>query len=224
MPMRRKLEFVCLFFGLPVLLRLMPVVSKKTGINLTIPIIPVLVVIAGFVLICLRRTTSFKTPDLVRVSTATRRNWIFMLARFTIIAFLLAVVLALYKPEGLLKFPRERTGIWLLVMCFYPLASVMPQGIVYRAFYNYRYAELFPMSLQTLIGATVFSFAHLPFANLYALSFTFIGGLMFLTSYKRSRSLLFSGIEHALYGNFLFTIGWGEYFFHAGTLRMLSQH
>ena len=86
--MRRKLEFVFLFVGVPVLLRLVPVVSKRTGIDINVPIIPVLVVIAGFVLIC---------------------------------------------------------------------------------------------------------------------------------------SLLFSGIEHALYGNFLFTIGWGEYFFHAGTLRMLSQ-
>ena len=222
--MRRKFEFVCLFVGVPVLLRLMPVVSKRVGIDIYVPIIPVLVVISGIVLICLRRTTPFKLPDLVSVSTVTRRDWTFMLTRFAIIATLLTVVLALYKPEGLLRFPRERTGIWLLVMCFYPLASVMPQGIVYRAFYCYRYAELFPVALQTLVGALVFSFAHLPFANLYALSFTFIGGLMFLTSYKRSRSLLFSGIEHALYGNFLFTIGWGEYFFHAGTLRMLSQH
>ncbi len=222
--MRRKLEFICLFFGVPVLLRLMPLVSKKIGIDINVPIIPMLVVIAGFTLICLRRTTDFVLPDLVTVSTVTHRNWFFMLSRFAIIAILLTVALALYKPEGLLKFPRERTGIWLLVMCFYPLISVMSQGIVYRAFYTYRYAALFPVAIQTLVGAAVFSFAHLPFANLYALSFTFIGGLMFLTSYKRTRSLLFSGIEHALYGNFLFTIGWGEYFFHAGTLRMLSQH
>ena len=63
----------------------------------------------------------------------------------------------------------------------------------------------------------------LAFANAFALAFTFVGGIFFLSSYRRTGSLLFSDLEHALYGDFLFTIGWGEYFFHAGTLRMLSQ-
>lgn len=223
MNLQRKFEFACLFIGIPILLRLAPVVSQKTGVSVDIPIIPVLVLIAGFVLIFMRRTTAFKLSDLIEVSTATRRDWIFMLTRFAILAILLTVALALYKPEGLLKFPRERTGIWILVMFFYPLASVMSQGIVYRAFYRYRYAALFPTALQPFVGAAIFSFAHLPFANSYALAFTLIGGLMFFTSYMRTRSLLFSGIEHALYGTFLFTIGWGEFFLYAGTLRMLSK-
>jgi hypothetical protein len=46
---------------------------------------------------------------------------------------------------------------------------------------------------------------------------------MFLASYKRTGSLLFSSLEHALYGDFIFTIGWGQYFFHAGTLRLMEQ-
>ena len=32
-------------------------------------------------------------------------------------------------------------------------------------------------------------------------------------TYRRTGSLLFSGIEHALYGDFLFTIGWGSFFY-----------
>ena len=223
MNLQRKLEFVCLFIGIPILLRLEPVIAQRAGVDLNIPIIPVLIIIAGFVLLVMRRTTPFKLSDIVEISTVTRRNWILMLTRFVILATLLTLALAWYKPEGLFRLPRERTGLWIMVMCFYPLASVIPQGIVYRAFYRYRYAKLFPPALQTIAGAAMFSFAHLPFANRYAIAFTLLGGLMFLSSYKRTKSLLFSSIEHALYGTFIFTVGWGEFFFYAGTLRLLER-
>lgn len=220
---RRTVEFTCLFIGIPVLLRLAPEISRTTGIKFTIPIIPALLVMAGFVLRCLLRTTDFKIGDLVARGSATRRDWLHMLGRFALLATFLAAVLAVYRPDALLRLPRERPHLWVLVMCFYPIASVIPQGIVYRAFYRFRYSKLFPVAFQTLVGAAVFSFAHLPYANLIAFAFTFAGGLMFLTSYKRTGSLLFSSLEHALYGDFIFTIGWGQYFFHAGTLRLMEQ-
>jgi membrane protease YdiL (CAAX protease family) len=72
------------------------------------------------------------------------------------------------------------------------------------------------------LGAFAFSFAHLPFGNIYALLFTFIGGLMFLSTYRATSSLILAAFEHALFGDFLFTIGWGQFFFHAGTLAALS--
>ena len=220
---RRAVEFACLYFGIPVLLRLMPEISRATGFKLSIPIIPALLVMSGFVLTTLLRTTDFKIGDLLATSSVTRRDWSHMLGRFALLAAILSAVLAVYKPDALLKLPRERPLLWLMVMFFYPLASVIPQGIVYRAFYSFRYAPLFPVAFQMLVGAAVFSFAHLAFANLFAIAFTFVGGMMFLTSYKRTGSLLFSSLEHALYGDFIFTIGWGQYFFHAGTLRLLEQ-
>ena len=220
---RRTAEFAVLYLGVPVLLRLAPEIARRTRLELYIPIIPVLVLMAAIVLLYMLRTRLIRADDLGAISGATRRDWAFMFGRFALLAAALTAALHLYRPEALLRFPRERAGLWALVMLLYPLVSVMSQGIIYRAFYTLRYASVFPASLQTLVGAAVFSFAHLAFANAFALAFTFVGGFFFLTSYRRTGSLLFSNLEHALYGDFLFTIGWGEYFFHAGTLRMLSQ-
>ena len=216
-------EFGCLYLGIPVLLRLMPEISRATGVKLSIPIVPALLVMSGFVLTTLLRTTDFKVGDLFTASSATRRDWLHMLGRFALLATILSAVLAVYRPDALLRLPRERPHLWMMVMFFYPIASVIPQGIVYRAFYKFRYSKLFPVAFQTLVGAAIFSFAHLPFANPFAITFTFAGGLMFLASYKRTGSLLLSSLEHALYGDFIFTIGWGQYFFHAGTLRLMEQ-
>lgn len=220
---RRAAEFAALYLGVPALLRLAPEISRRTRFELHLPVIPVLVLMAAVVLLYMLRTGMIRTDDLCAISGVPRRDWALMFGRFVSLAAALTVVLYFYRPEALLRFPRERIGLWALVMLLYPLVSVMSQGIIYRAFYTMRYGSVFPAALQPLVGAAVFSFAHLAFANVFALAFTFVGGFFFLTTYRRTGSLLFSNLEHALYGDFLFTIGWGQYFFHAGTLRMLSQ-
>ncbi|WP_234730087.1 hypothetical protein [Acidocella facilis] len=42
---------------------------------------------------------------------------------------------------------------------------------------------------------------------------TLAGGWLFARSYAATRSLTFSGVEHALYGCLVFTIGLGQYFY-----------
>ena len=219
---RRAAEFAGLYLGVPLLLRLAPEISRSTSLDIRLPVIPVLVLMAGVVLLWMMRAGLLVADDLATLSGVARRDWAVMLGRFALLAAGLAAALCLYKPEALLKFPRQRPGLWALVLVLYPLVSVSAQGVVYRAFYALRYAPVFPPALRLIAGAAVFSFAHLAFANGVALAFTFVGGLLFLGSYRRTGSLLFSNIEHALYGDFLFTIGGGEHFFHAGTLRMLS--
>ena len=56
---------------------------------------------------------------------------------------------------------------------------------------------------------------HFIFRNPWALAFTLIGGLFFSQTYARTRSLRLVCFEHALYGNFMFTIGIGEFFHHS---------
>lgn len=221
---KRFAEFGCLFIAVPVLLRIIPDIARIMGHRLWIPIIPFLLAMTGGVLFYLIKTQKFQFLDLISINRTRRRDWMIMLVRFLFVASLLSIWSYTAKPEVWLRLPRESTELWILVVILYPLISVIPQGILFRAFYTIRYASLFPAALQTLVGAVIFSFAHLPFGNAFALAFTFIGGLMFLSSYKRTGSLLFSGIEHALYGDLLFTLGWGEYFFHAGTLQLLSSH
>lgn len=54
---------------------------------------------------------------------------------------------------------------------------------------------------------------HIIFRNPVAPLLTLPGGYLFATTYTRTRSLLITGIEHALYGDLVFTIGLGIYFY-----------
>jgi hypothetical protein len=46
-----------------------------------------------------------------------------------------------------------------------------------------------------------------------------VGGLLFSWSYQQSGSLALTCIEHALFGNFLFTAGLGEFFYHGAAWK-----
>jgi membrane protease YdiL (CAAX protease family) len=99
-------------------------------------------------------------------------------------------------------------------MLLYPVLSVYPQSIIYRAFLIHRYQPLFcsPQAI-VLASATAFSFMHIIFHNPLAIWLTFVGGLLFACRYQKTGSLFVSSLEHALYGCLLFTIGLGRYFY-----------
>jgi hypothetical protein len=147
-----------------------------------------------------------------------------ILLRLLVVACVLSAALWLHRPEWVFRFPRLWPGRWLLVMLLYPLISVLPQGLLYRKLFERRYAGLFSSPrLSWFIGALVFAFAHLPFGNLWAIGFPFFGGLLFLRTYRRTGSLALSCLEHGLYGDLLFTVGWGIYLFHGGTQALLAN-
>jgi uncharacterized protein len=56
------------------------------------------------------------------------------------------------------------------------------------------------------------------FGNWIAVALCAIGGLLFAFTYQNSGSLLLTCIDHALFGNFLFTIGLGQFFYHGSHL------
>jgi membrane protease YdiL (CAAX protease family) len=101
----------------------------------------------------------------------------------------------------------------------YPVVSVYPQGVLYRAFFLHRYAGLLPatpageLALLVASGAA-FGFLHIIFRNPLAVVLTFFGGILFAWRYKETESLSVSSFEHALYGCWLFTVGLGQYFYH----------
>jgi membrane protease YdiL (CAAX protease family) len=100
-------------------------------------------------------------------------------------------------------------------MVLYPVLSVYPQGVLYRAFFLHRYAAVFPARWALLLASAVaFGFLHIIFRNSLAVGLTFLGGLLFATRYAETDSLLTSSVEHALYGCWLFTVGLGQYFYH----------
>jgi membrane protease YdiL (CAAX protease family) len=89
----------------------------------------------------------------------------------------------------------------------------MPQAITHRAFLFHRYRLLFKGWPMVFASAVAFSYMHIVFNNPLALLLTFAGGILFAKTYEDTGSLAISSIEHALYGNFLFTIGLGKYLY-----------
>ena len=124
-----------------------------------------------------------------------------------------------WRASLLLRHPH----FWAIMMVAYPLLSVYPQGIVYRNFILHRYRNIFPGEWPlALASALAFGFTHIVFHNWQAPVLTFLGGLMFVRTYQRTRSQLAASLEHAFYGCLIFTIGLGHYFF-AGTQRLVQS-
>lgn len=130
---------------------------------------------------------------------------------------LIGLVLACF-PHKLFLFPRTMPLAWAAVLLAYPLLSVYPQELFYRAFFVRRYRHLFPRREWLLLAnALVFAWMHLIFRNPFAVVLTLVGGLFFTHTYIRTRSLRLVCLEHALYGNLIFTIGLGEFFTQTAT-------
>lgn len=113
-----------------------------------------------------------------------------------------------------LRLPLHATGLWLIIMVAYPIFSVWPQEVVYRAFFHHRYEPVLRAPIaRILVGGLVFGFMHVVFLNWLAPAMTLVGGLLFAWTYERSRSLFAATVEHALWGCLVFTIGIGWYFY-----------
>jgi membrane protease YdiL (CAAX protease family) len=209
----RTAELALIFGGAPLLL-------LAAGERLH-PIL-VVVVVAGVITALLLRDREFDRASLWR-SNALRGHCKELLLSFAVTAALIAVLLAWLDPEKLFWLPRHRPVLWAVVMVAYPVLSVYPQELIYRAFFFHRYRPLFGQGRgMILASATAFGFMHLLFRNWIAVLLTLAGGLVFARRYRASRSLLLTSLEHALYGQWIFTVGLGEYFF-AGTLSLAGE-
>ncbi len=198
------MEFIGLFFGVPTVLTLN---------LLPIPAFPMLWFAAILCWLWLRRNEAFDRRIFWRVGPW-REALRGILFKFFAAATVLLACVVFFEPEALFRFPRHRPRLWALVMILYPILSVYPQGLIHRAFLFHRYEKLFPGPTATVLAsAAAFSFMHIVLKNPLAIILTFIGGILFARTYTRTGSLMVSGMEHALYGDLLFTIGLGHYFY-----------
>lgn len=142
-------------------------------------------------------------------------NWSYFL-KTTVLKLLIVVgftMLYTYytAPEKLFSVFLQKPILWLAVLCFYTFFSVFPQEIIYRSFFFDRYQILIQSKwLFILCNALLFSLAHLFFYNILVLILTFLGGLFFAFTFYKTKSITLVSIEHALYGNWIFTVGMGE--------------
>jgi len=96
----------------------------------------------------------------------------------------------------------------------YPILSALPQEFIFCSFFFERYKKFFPNEKVMIVAsAVVFAFAHVLFINWVAPVLSFIAGLIFAMTYAKTKSLALVTIEHGLYGNVLFLVGLGWYFY-----------
>jgi membrane protease YdiL (CAAX protease family) len=63
---------------------------------------------------------------------------------------------------------------------------------------------------MVFVNAVLFSFAHIIFKSPLVLLLSLIAGVFIAVTYLKTKSLLLTSSEHALYGCWLFTVGMGE--------------
>ncbi len=206
-PLRRLLlllEFLVLFGLLPLAYRLGAV---------PLPILPALWLVAAGCLVALLVSPGFERRRLWDARDLGRR------LRRAVVPFALAapplVALALVvEPGESFRLVAARPLLWLAVVVLYPVLSVYPQGVIYRAFLFHRYRALLPgRRARILASAVAFSFVHVVFDNWLAPALTLGGGLLFAWTYERTGSSLVAAVQHALFGCWVFTVGLGPYFY-----------
>jgi CAAX protease family protein len=127
----------------------------------------------------------------------------------------LGVAVCLLAPQLLFSLIRHSPRLWAFIFLLYPLFSVYPQELLYRAYFFHRYQPLFGGGWGMVVASAVaFGFVHIIFRNWLAVGLCLIGGFLFSLTYQMSGSLLLACLDHAIFGNFLFTIGLGEFFYH----------
>ncbi len=198
------LEFLILFAGVPLLLALYASHRWKLA---------ALWLFATYALYIFKHT-AMKNPRDEWNWPAACASLRIVLVRAAVFCSVLTMVLLLLAPGNLLSFPLERTGIWLIVMFWYPVLSALPQEVIYRSLYHHRYAQLFKSErVQLAVAGLIFGWAHIIFMNWLAVVLCTIGGVLFSHTYLKYKSLALAWIEHSIYGCFLFTIGIGSYFY-----------
>jgi hypothetical protein len=185
-----------------------------------IPAIPTLWGLTAWCLLILLRDPAFDRRTLWNPAPFARCAPSILIIFAVVAATGITLVLRFGEPGTFLNLPRTKPRLWALLILLYPILSVYPQGIVYRAFFFTRYRDLFPTA-ETMVLASAFAFTwvHLVFRNKLALIMTALGGLLFAMRFFQTQSLFVTSFEHSLYGLFLFTVGVGRSFHHAEMRR-----
>ena len=187
-------EFVVLFLVLPLGFRLSPV---------ELPALPLLWMVALYCFLVLRRDASFNRSRLWN-RAALWPNLFSVMVPFAVLGSLIVLGVRLFAPHLLWQLVRQQPALWAVILVLYPVLSVYPQALIYRAFLTHRYTPLFPNPLvMILVSAVSFSFLHIIFRNSLAVWMTFLGGLIFTWRYQATGSLALSTLEHSLYGGLL---------------------
>ena len=147
-------------------------------------------------------------------------DWKAMLVFFALTAAVTVGLTYWLVPGRLFAMPRYSPDLWQRILFYYPILSVLPQGIIYRALFFERYRVLFPSNAVAIgVHAIAFGLAHLFFLNWIAVALTMAGGAAFGWAHLERRSFWFANVLHAFAGWSIFTAGLGVFFYHGAIQR-----
>jgi len=174
-------------------------------------LIPLLWVVAFFLLYLLSFHDGWEHRQLMRLPASGEALRV-VLVRFAFVGTALGFGTYIVSPADFMSLPLHDPWTMLAIGVLYPALSVIPQGVIYRVFMSERYSRLFRSETSFVIfTAACFAAGHVIFRNWVALGTTFAGGLIFMRTYRLTRSHLLASFEHALYGVFCFAVGIGRF-------------
>lgn len=143
-----------------------------------------------------------------------------LLVRWFFASIGMLAFMAWYDPERLFRLWHEHPGFIPLLLLAYPVLSALPQELIFCSFFFERYKPFFGAGKRMIAAsAIIFAYAHIIYINPVAPTLSLLGGLIFALTYVRTKSLALVTIEHGLYGNVLFVIGLGWYFYGGSVLE-----
>lgn len=173
--------------------------------------IKVALVLLGFIYVIITLIRVEKITFKIQKNMEWSAFWKRIGALFLLVVFSTTAYVYFLDATKLFCVPKNNPTLWVFILFVYTFLSVWPQELIYRTFFISRYSHLFQnKNLLIFINGIVFCLAHIFFRNTLVLVLTFIGGLFFAFTYLKTKSTLLVSIEHALYGNWLFTVGMGQ--------------
>lgn len=144
-------------------------------------------------------------------------NWANMkpiLIRWVIACIAMTIFIYFYDPDRMFRLLLERPEFIPFLLMLYPIISALPQEFIFCSFFFERYKIFFGEGRKMVAAsAIIFAYAHILYINPVAPTLSLLGGVIFAMTYLKTRSLALVTIEHGLYGNYLFLVGLGWYFF-----------
>ena len=136
-----------------------------------------------------------------------------IIIRWIFASLILLIITFYFFNEKFFIIQNNKPEILWKIMILYPIFSALPQEFIFCKFFFYRYKKIFKSDNNLVISSALFfAITHILFLNFIAPILSFIGGLLFANTYNKHRSLFLVSLEHGLYGNTLFFIGLGWYF------------
>ena len=176
-------------------------------------IIPVLLLVCVYCIIIYCIENKKFSSEFKKIFNININIFIRIIIRWIFASFILLIITFYFFNEKFFIIQNNKPEILWKIMILYPILSALPQEFIFCKFFFYRYKSIFKSDNNLVISSALFfSVTHILFLNFIAPILSFIGGLLFANTYNKHRSLLLVSIEHGLYGNTLFFIGLGWYF------------